>query len=287
MAVTTTTFTNQLSLKGTKTEDTGSTISTQPLSVSEVIRLLSGSVGGQVDELSTLGGTVTGPTNEQQTVTIDADGGTWTIAFNGSAASGPLAFDITPAALQTALEALTTIAAGEVLVTGGVGAAGGGTPYQIEFQAGLGNADQPVLVTDPALLTGGAGTANVATIRQGSPGAVIDIDLQAVDDGFGSPSVFQTIVAIYSRNSNTGAGEVLQVGGPGPANPWQGWGTGPRIIYEGTPEGANVPVVPSIDFWLNGGSNAGAIVDGANKILRIESLKNPITFEVDILGRKV
>lgn len=105
--------------------------------------------------------------NEKQTITVDAAGGTFTVTF-GAQVTGALAFDITAAALQAALEALSTIGAGNILVTGGPGDAGGTTPYALEFIGALASTNVAAVTTDATNLTGGAGTAAVATTQAGA-----------------------------------------------------------------------------------------------------------------------
>ena len=102
-------------------------------------------------------------TAEVQTVTVDATGGTFTVTWNGATTSA-LAFNVSAADFTTAM-ALVADGAGNVTVTGGPGAAGGGTPYTLTWAAGRGNVPAPT--TDASSLTGGAGTAAVATTTAG------------------------------------------------------------------------------------------------------------------------
>ena len=102
--------------------------------------------------------------NEVQTITINATGGTFTIAFDFEGKTGTtaaLAWNAAAAAVQAALEALTPIGAGNVAVTLL------GSVYTITFQGDLQRANLPQLTTNAAGLTGGAGTAVVATTTQG------------------------------------------------------------------------------------------------------------------------
>jgi hypothetical protein len=101
-------------------------------------------------------------TDERQTVTVDADGGTFTLTYAGQTTSA-LAYNISAANLKTALVALSNIGADDVAVTGGPGDAGGTTPYTVRFAATLSGTDVAAMTSDPALLTGGAGTAVIAT----------------------------------------------------------------------------------------------------------------------------
>lgn len=125
---------------------------------------------GQYDEEDvaqmTADGTSLVGTNEVQTVTVDATGGTFTLTFSGKT-TGDLAFDSLAADIQTALEGLSTIGSGNVGVTGGPGDAGGTTPYVVTFQGTLADTDVAQMTSDPAKLTGGASTATVATQTPG------------------------------------------------------------------------------------------------------------------------
>lgn len=111
-----------------------------------------------------------GPRNEVQTVTVDASGGTWQ-AVRGGATSAAIAYNATAATVQAALEAMDTVAVGEIVVTGGVGAAGGGTPYTLTYSGTQSDAtDVAAITTVATALTGGAGTAVVATPTPGRAG---------------------------------------------------------------------------------------------------------------------
>lgn len=105
--------------------------------------------------------------NEKQSVTVDATGGTWTWTWEGDSVSG-LAYNLSASALEDALEAHPDIESGDINVTGGPGSAGGGTPYVIEFKGRYAGYDVAQATTSDSL-TGGAGTATVAT-TQTSPG---------------------------------------------------------------------------------------------------------------------
>lgn len=102
--------------------------------------------------------------NEIQSLTIDAESGTFTLTFDGQTAAG-LAFDIGASALQTALESLSNIDPGDVQVTGGPGAT---SPLLVEFTGTLAGANQPAMTTNAAGLSGGAATAVVATLQAGA-----------------------------------------------------------------------------------------------------------------------
>lgn len=128
-------------------------------------------------------------TNEVQRVTVDATGGTFTLTYSGQTTSA-LAFDISNTDLKTALEALSNIATDEVAVSGGPGAAGGGTPYTITFQNGLGSTNVAQMTSNAGSLTGGAGTAAVTTITAGvAPSIGVDTDTEGVPAGIANASL--------------------------------------------------------------------------------------------------
>ncbi len=72
--------------------------------------------------------------------------------------------------MQTALEGLATIGAGNVSVSGGPGDEAGAHPYELAFGGDLTNHDLPEVEADPAGLTGGPAEASVATAHQGGGG---------------------------------------------------------------------------------------------------------------------
>lgn len=102
----------------------------------------------------------TGDWTVSVSVTIDASGGTgrWTI--------GGKFTDIAPSAsagtVQTALQGLSSVGSGSVTVTGGPGAAGGGTPYVVKYTPKyLAVGGLLPLTVDATNLTGGAHSATL------------------------------------------------------------------------------------------------------------------------------
>lgn len=104
--------------------------------------------------------TSTGAVHE---IAVDATGGTFTVTWNGYT-TDPLDFDVSAGDFSTAMDGITDHA-GDCVVTGGPGDAGGTTPYTFTWADGTG--DTPTPTTDPSSLTGGAGTADVTTITAG------------------------------------------------------------------------------------------------------------------------
>jgi len=106
--------------------------------------------------------------NEVQTITIDATGGTWNVDWAGTPTS--VAFNVTAAALQAQLE--VDVGAGNVTVTGGVGATGGLNPYIVEFVGTSAKTDVALITVDGSSLTGGAGTAVAVETTAGASIAI-------------------------------------------------------------------------------------------------------------------
>ncbi|MGW5147540.1 hypothetical protein [Rhodococcus koreensis] len=88
-------------------------------------------------------------TNEEQRIDLGAaTSGAITLSFKGSAPSASIAHNAAATAVQTALEALSTIGEGNVTVTGA-------EPWDVEFVGALGESKQPLLDGVATGLTGG------------------------------------------------------------------------------------------------------------------------------------
>jgi hypothetical protein len=81
-----------------------------------------------------------------------------------------LPFDVSASDLQSALQGLPTIGAGNVSVSGGPGDETGSNPYEIVFEGKFENEDVPEIEADGSNLTGGPATAEVQTEHQGGNG---------------------------------------------------------------------------------------------------------------------
>lgn len=103
------------------------------------------------------------PTDEVQVVTISGGptGGTFALTFSAQTTTG-IAYNASAATVQTALEALSNIAPGDVVVTGSAGG-----PYTVTFAGTLADADQPQMTINTALLTGGSASGAVTTTQAG------------------------------------------------------------------------------------------------------------------------
>lgn len=138
--------------------------------------------------------------NEVQQLAIDATGGTFTVTFGGQTTPAQ-AYNVPAATLQTALQALSSIGANNVLVTGGPGGAGALTPYVITFVGTLGGASEALMTTNAVSLTGSAQTATVTRITAGSAamtGVERYVTLSLIDET-GNPvsSIIKTAAVAY------------------------------------------------------------------------------------------
>ena len=104
-------------------------------------------------------------TNEKQVVYLSGPptGGTFTLTFDGQT-TGAIAFDASAATVDTALEALSNIGAGDVGVTGDAGG-----PWTVEFTGALAGVNVPLMTGSGSSLTG-SGSVTVATTTQGAGG---------------------------------------------------------------------------------------------------------------------
>lgn len=106
--------------------------------------------------------------DEQQRLTVDATGGQYKLTFNAQTTSD-IDFDAPAATVQSALESLSSIGAGNVTVSKGPGGAGGTTPYLIAFGGTLADTNLAA-ITVAAGTTPLVGTATIATLNDGAVG---------------------------------------------------------------------------------------------------------------------
>lgn len=142
----------------------------------------------------------TAGTNEVQTIAVDATAGTFTVTFGG-ATTAALAFNISAANLQTALEGLSSIGVGNITVSGG-------PTYTLTFRNALGSTNVAQVTTDASLLTGNTHTATPNTTTPG----VAAIGQLTVDDAGAT-----ILGGTYRFTLSRGAVLVLEVLAPGMA----------------------------------------------------------------------
>jgi hypothetical protein len=131
--------------------------------------------------------------NEQKSVTVTADGGTFTLGFRAPGSSvqstAPLPYDASAATVETALDKLDEIGGNysSVSVSGGPGDLAGSSPYLITFRGllggddllGDGNSFEPdALVSNPNGLTISSGTKSVevGTVTNGGGAEICKAD---------------------------------------------------------------------------------------------------------------
>lgn len=205
-------------------------------------------------------------TNEVQSITVDAAAGTWTAQF-GVDVTGPLPFNVTAFALQTALWALPSIGAGNVLVTGGPGDVGGTTPYLIEFVGVFTEVNVGALIVASIDLAGGAGTVVQATTQQAGE-LIQKSDYVPTDAIFYEPPVLEVpfTCTTYSRmtwdeyrrlaleNLELGESKALEAefwsGAKNPSNPSLVHSTPNDDAHILNPGGAAAPVAVNPTFAL-------------------------------------
>lgn len=138
--------------------------------------------------------------DEQQRLTVDAAAGQYKLTFNAQT-TGDLEFNASAASVQSALEALASIGAGNVTVTGGPGSAGGGTPYLISFGGALADTDLAAITVSAGTtpLSGGTGAA-VAVFNDGAVGYEV---CTVAANCQGSPSNAATGGAFNTVNLNS------------------------------------------------------------------------------------
>ena len=98
---------------------------------------------------------------------VDATGGDYKLKF-GANTTAAIAATATAKALREALEAIASIGAGNVDVTGGPGNAGGTLPYYVTFKGALKGQNVALIEVVEEATTGGAGTVTVTTTTEGS-----------------------------------------------------------------------------------------------------------------------
>jgi hypothetical protein len=106
---------------------------------------------------------IPGVNETQQVAVTSATGGTFTLTFSGQTTAG-IAYNATAAAIQTALEALSNIDPGDVLVTGGPA---GTSPPVVEFRGQYAGTDVAQMTASATGLTGAGAAVTVTTTRPG------------------------------------------------------------------------------------------------------------------------
>ena len=183
--------------------------------------------------------------NEKQELTVSAAEGAYEISYfdpytgHNNETTGSIPFGAGPAAVQSALEGLESLAEGDVKVTGGPGDASGSSPYEIEFTGTLADTAVPVLRVASSSLAGGGG-ASVELLQYG-----------------GSPEVCVRDRPEPSERDECRKG---QAGGFGPGGFWR---QGPR---------GGVAVDGAGDVYV--GENASGLFPGEEQSYRVQKFNS-------------
>lgn len=106
--------------------------------------------------------------DEVQEIQVKATKGNFKIAFDGET-TGNIKFNASAAEVQAALEALSNVDPGDIVVTGGPGDATGTTPYVLTFGGQYAGTNVPAVTTDESGLEEGTKKATVTTKTAGHP----------------------------------------------------------------------------------------------------------------------
>jgi hypothetical protein len=123
-------------------------------------------------EIDITNGSVCQPAvDEVQEIRVNATSGTFSLTFDGDT-TGALAYNVSETAMRLALEALATLAPGDVEVSGGPGDAGATTPYVVTFGGTLAGTNVSAIIGNNISLAGGGASISVTTTVQGKPADV-------------------------------------------------------------------------------------------------------------------
>ena len=102
--------------------------------------------------------------DELQTVTITGSptGGTFTLTF-GANTTGAIAYNAAASVVQTALQGLASVGAGNALVSGSAGG-----PYTVQFTASLGLSNVAAMTATPSFTGGSSPGVAIAELQAGS-----------------------------------------------------------------------------------------------------------------------
>jgi hypothetical protein len=196
--------------------------------------------------------------NEVQQLTVAASGGTFTLSFREHETQ-PIAFNAPEATVQAELQALPSIGAGNVTVTGGPGDLTGSTPYVLTFAGPLAGRDTGQVSANAEQLLGGSGpqegVQDTVTTYGGSGYLELNVYAVGASSSTGQVTVTDTLPPGVLA---TGAGDV-QIGIPERLGEYGLWectgnapGESPRRVGEFEPASVvtcvNSPLLPSLPF---------------------------------------
>lgn len=123
------------------------------------------------------------PVNEVQELAVAAATGTFTVTYAGQTTAA-VAFDVAAADLQTALIALSNLAPGDVVVTGGPGDALGTTPYVLTYGGTLAGTNVAQITASATGLGGGTATPSTTTAGVAAVNEVQTVTFEATSGPF-------------------------------------------------------------------------------------------------------
>lgn len=206
---------------------------------------------------------------DKQTFTITATGGSFKVRFNGSAWATiniPLA---NAAALDTALEALSTIGSGKLTITGT-------GPYVVEFSgSGFSGYLQPLFEVDASLATGG--TVTVAHTRYGG---ITEYPIVALEPGHINIYLADSIAALSSNRMQRCS--MLNFGLRDRFSPFWSFNRSNGQNFTGKTEGSNISARFSLKAHADSEATSllGTARSNARKFLRIEAI-GPLAYGSD------
>ena len=198
--------------------------------------------------------TVTAAQNSMQwTVTVDATAGNFTITFNGQTTAS-ISESAAASAVQSALEALSNVAVGELLVTGSAGG-----PYTITAAGTLANTSGHVLTVADVDLTGGGDSVTRTVVQDGTTTWEITFTPAIAT---GSVPADGDVVTFYPRKleMKIGEGNIEHTKNKDPQIDLD------RGVLDGARAGAEQPMEVSFSYvydWLKSSTGDAITVDEA------------------------
>jgi hypothetical protein len=221
-------------------------------------------------------------TNEVQTVTITGTpaGGNFTLTFQGQT-TGNILFSANAAAVQTALEALSNIDPGDVLVTGGPGP---GTPYVVEFRGQYGQVNVTQMTAAHTFTGGSSPAIAVTTTTPGAPGTgvplipilpgQVDVWIDDTAAGLGTTKLAADFSAQWALSNRYGEKWVLDSSLPSFAGVYERKPTG-RLTLEMENNAAGQALVATMrsgaSKFIRIQATGSLIESGQNYMLRVDT----------------
>ncbi len=262
------------------------------------------------------GGVGNVPINEKQTIALDpnADGGTFTLSFGFPVpqTTAPIDAEAAPAAVQSALNALTPIGPGGTTVTGPPGG-----PWTVEFTGGQADTNVSQLNVDPAGLSAAVGTSLNCTA---GPASAATRNIQWLRNGAPIPGAtslsYTTVVAdsgkavqcqVTALNANAGSTQMSNppivvspvpvpalpgapsIAAPTPTNPVAGttetcapgtWTGSPTFTFQWYRNGVALPGATSNTYVVQAADVPSALqcavtgTNGGGAVTRASALRN-------------